>query len=267
VVPSVATTAFACLAILRLSTSDSQKKLAVSAAKWLLQQQTNAGAWCADFGVDKQTKNEAGVFLTAVVCEALARAGLPGISHALKQAKSWLLSRQNELGFWEEDGFNYSLCTVIVFEALNSLQHLQSMPTDPYFTAAEGFLRRSLRFLHEDNPTSRRLAVLTAHQGLEALLYSCLIHEQKTIWRNKTETIGFREALTSFQEQLKIKKALNPNEIIPHRNHLESLAHLRDEIIHKAADITDASARPLIEAAWQFASKYSREIFQIDLLY
>ncbi len=102
VVPSVTTTAFCCLAMLRVSTSDSQKKLAVSAAKWLLQQQTIEGAWCTDFEVKSQ---------------------------------------------------------------------------------------------------------------------------------------------------------------------LQSLAHLRDEIIHKAADVTEASVRPLIEVAWQFASKYSREVLKVDLLY
>ncbi|MGF7182991.1 prenyltransferase/squalene oxidase repeat-containing protein [Tunturiibacter psychrotolerans] len=267
VAPSVATTAVACLAILRLSTSDSQKKLAVAAAKWLLQQQTNEGAWCTDFEVNAGIKKQPDVFITVVICEALARAGLPGISHALKSAKSWLMSQQNEIGFWQEDGFNYSLCTVIVLEALNSLQSLPSIPTDPYFIAAQGFLRRSFRFLREDNPTSRRLAVIAAHQGLESLLYSFLNHEQKKIWRDHAETIGFREALKVFQEHLKFKKLLNVNEIIPYRSQLESLAHLRDEIIHKAADVTEASVRPLIEVTWHFASKYSREILKVDLLY
>ncbi len=263
VVASVATTAVACLAMLRLSTSDSQKKLAESAAKWLIQQQTNDGAWCTDF----EMKTEPDVFITVVVCEALVRAEVPGISHSLRRAKSWLMSQQNELGFWEEDGFDYSLCTVIVLEALDALRYLPTMPADPYFIAAEGFLRRSFRFLREDNPTSRRLAVIAAHQGLESLLYSFLNHEQRNIWKDHAETIGFRQALKDFQEQLKFKKVLKGNEIIPDRSQLESLAHLRDEIIHKAADVTEASVRPLIEVAWRFASKYSREVLKVDLLY
>jgi hypothetical protein len=267
VAPSVATTAVACLALLRLSTSDSQKKLAKAAAKWLLQQQTNDGAWCTDFETNTGIKKQPDVLITVVVSEALVRAGLPGISHALMSAKNWLMSQQNEIGFWQDRGFNYSLCTVIVLEALDALQFLPSMPTDPYFIAAEGFLRRSFRFLREDNPTSRRLAVITAHQGLESLLYSFLNHEQKKIWRDHAETIGFREALRVFQEHLRSKKLLNSAEIIPYRSQLESLSHLRDEIIHKAADVTEASVRPLIEIAWRFASKYSREILKVDLLY
>jgi len=264
---SIATTAVACLSMLRLSTSDSQKKLAVSAAKWLLQQQTSEGSWCTDFEGATGIKKRPDIFITVVVCEALIRAGLSGISHALKRAKNWLMSQQNEIGFWQDHGFNYSLCTVIVLEALNSFQYLPSIPTDPYFIAAEGFLRRSFRFLREDNPTSRRLAVIAAHQGLESLLYSLLIREQKKIWKDHAQTIGFREGLNAFQEQLKFKKVLKPNEIVLHRSQLESLAHLRDEIIHKAADVTEASVRPLLEAAWHFASKYSREILNIDLLY
>jgi uncharacterized protein YjhX (UPF0386 family) len=265
--PSVATTAFACLALLRLSASDLQKKLGISAAKWLLQQQTNDGAWCSDYEVKTGVKKEPDVFVTVIVCEAIVRAGLSGISHVLSAAKKWLMSQQNEIGFWQDDGFNYSLCTVLVLEALDGLDHLSSRPADPYFIAAEGFLRRSSRFLREDNATSRRLAVIAAHQGLESLLYSLLNHEQKKIWRDHAETIGFREALRVFQEQLKFKKILNSNEIIPNRSQLESLAHLRDEIIHKAADVTEASVRPLIDVAWQFASKYSREILKVDLLY
>jgi hypothetical protein len=267
VVPSVATTAVATLVMLRVSTSDSQKKLAGSAAKWLLQQQTNEGAWCKDFETQTGLKTQPDTFITAVVCEALVRAGVPGIAHALKRARKWLMSQQNEIGFWVENGFNYSLCTVIVLEALDALQYLSSMPSDPYFIAAEGFLRRSFRFLREDNPTSRRLAVISAHQGLESLLYSFLIHEQMKIWRDHAQTIGFREALRVLQEHLKSKKVLKADEIIPHRSQLESLAHLRDEIIHKAADVTEASVSPLIEIAWRFASKYSREILKVDLLY
>ena len=267
VAPSAATTAVACLAILRLATSDSQKELARSAAGWLLQQQTHEGAWYIDYETNAGFKNEPDVFITIVVCEALVRAELPGISHALKKAKSWLTSQQNELGFWQEEGVNYSLCTVIVLEGLDALQYLPSRPSDPYFTAAEGFLRRSFRLLREDNSTSRRLAVIAAHQGLESLVYSFLNHEQKTIWRNPNETIGPRDALKAIQEQLKFKKILKQNEIIRYRSHLESLAHLRDEIIHKAADVTEASVRPLVEVAWRFASKYSREILKVDLLY
>jgi hypothetical protein len=267
VVPSVTTTAFACLAMLRVSTSESQKNLATSAAKWLLQQQTNEGAWCTDFETERGIRKQPEVFITIVVCEALVRAGLPAISHALKRAKGWLMSRQSEIGFWQEDGFSDYLCTVIVLEGLNALRYLPSIPDDPYFIAAEGFLRRSFRLLREDNPTSRRLAVIAAHQGLESLLYSFLNHQRKNIWKDHTTTIGFREALRGFQEQLKSKKALKPDEIIPHRSQLESLAHLRDEIVHKAADVTEASVRPLVEVAWQFASKYAREIFNVDLLY
>ena len=99
------------------------------------------------------------------------------------------------------------------------------------------------------------------------MLYSFLIHEQLKIWRDHAQTIGFREALKALQEHLRSKKVLKDNEIIPHRSQLESLAHLRDEIIHKAADVTEASVNPLIEVAWQFASKYSREILKVDLLY
>jgi hypothetical protein len=96
------------------------------------------------------------------------------------------------------------------------------------------------------------------------LLYSFLNHEGKKIWKDSTTTIGFREALRDFQEQLKSKKALKVNDIVPLRSQLESLAHIRDEIIHKAADVTEASVRPLIEIAWQFASKYARKIFGLS---
>ncbi len=259
-IPSVATTALAVLALQRHATTESHRKLAIGSAKWLVEQQTPEGAWCIDYSIDGKLVQGPSVYTTIAVMESIVRAELSGIDHALKSAKNWLIAKQNKLGFWQEEGWDAAFGTALVLKCLQFEEAAKHRPTDPYLLAAEGFLHRSLALLQEENPTARRLAVIAAHQGLESFLYGLLIHEHKTIWRTPTETNGMREALKILQEHLKYLKKLKPNETIPYRSHLETLAHLRDEIVHKAADVTQPAVRPLIDATWKFASQLSREI-------
>lgn len=117
--------------------------------------------------------------------------------------------------------------------------------------------------------TAYRLAVLAAHLGIESLLYSILPYKNITsIWsrQDKNQTIGMREGLNVFQEWLKKAKKLRPDEIIHHRNAVEGLAHMGDEIVHKATEITVEQCRKLVRECLDFATEYSREVYGYDFL-
>jgi hypothetical protein len=183
---------------------------------------------------------------------------------SLKSAKGWVSDQQNQLGFWEIDGTDFASATVLVLETLKYLELSRPHAQDVYLAASAGLLKRSLLLSLEDSATSYRLAVLAAHLGIESLLYSILQNRNITsIWdrEHKNQTIGMSAALTAFQEWLKKAKKLRPDEIIHHRNSVERLAHLRDEVVHKATEITVGECRNLVEESLKFATEYSLEVY------
>lgn len=108
-----------------------------------------------------------------------------------------------------------------------------------------------------------RLAIVSALQGIEAFLYAVLSHPSVNIkvFESPSKTIRMGKALTRFQTYLQNEGELRRNKVIPYRNSLDSLAYLRDQVVHKAIDITEPTSRPLVTDALEFARRYSMEIF------
>jgi len=266
-IPSVGTTAPATLALLKLSTSESIHETAIAAVKWLMEQQNTDGSWSIEYSRNGKLVSKPDLHNTLFAMEAISRSQLPGIDHSLKSARNWVMENQNIIGFWEIDGMGPASATALVLETFRYLELSRPHANDVYLIASAGLLKRSQLVSLEDSITSYRLAILAAHLALESFLYSVLQAKNiANIWADKNQTIGMRAALTAVQGWLQQIKVLKPNEIIHHRNALERLAHLRDEVVHKAAEITAGECRRLVDECSTFAREYSVVAFGYDYL-
>lgn len=82
-----------------------------------------------------------------------------------------LMNQQDEIGLWEARSEEpFPLPTVLVLEALRSIESSRIKTNDAYLTASRGSLNRSALLAQEDSAVSSRLAVIAAHQGIEAFL-------------------------------------------------------------------------------------------------
>lgn len=260
-------TALWSLNFLKLGIEDSIREKGIRGARWLLEQQNPDGSW--SYPKQKTIRDyylEADLFVTLLCLETIHRSGLEHTKRALDRGTRWIMTQQDELGMWEDGSFPFPFLTVLTLEWLQR-QILSTVGITPFLSIAKGFISRSIQFSLEQNSNSHRLAVLTAYEGLEALLYAILSDPNVNIkiYEKPDETIGFRKALTSFQEYLVRQKKLKPGEVIPYRNSLDILAYLRDEVVHKGLDITKEMCKPLVEDAHRFGSKYSKQVLGEDL--
>lgn len=265
-VPSVATTSFAALALLKLGSSDLARNRGRDAAAWLLENQNPDGSWSLDNDGDSHLALKPDVHVTLTTMEGIARSGIPGTSHHLDLARDWVLSKQDKNGLWEDEAFSLPEPTILVIETFDYLDKLVARTTDTYLAAAIGYLKRGAVLLEERDTTAQRLAVVTAHLGIESLLYSIIQTKNITKFIDKGQTIGMRAALSAFQNWMQQQRHLKPSEILSYSNELGKLAHLRDEIVHKALSIGIEDARSVVEPAARFSSKYSLLVLGFDCM-
>ena len=262
--PDAYVTALCTLDILKLSVSEPLQQKGISGAKWLLQNQNPDGSW----SIWQISKNKANflpdLFTTLLSIEAVARSGIKNVEHSMKLGIDWIMRQQNDLGMWDDEGFPFPFMTVLVLEFLQSKDYY-SKQLDQYLTMSKGFLNRSVQFSLEENSNSYRLSIITAFHGIEAFLYSVLTHLNKKIFESKGETIGMRKALTEFQDNLQNRGIIKRDEAVSFRNSLDRLAYLRDQVVHKGIDITQAECRTLIDDALKFVSEYSLKIYGFDI--
>jgi len=265
--PNTYLTALCSLDLLKLSISEPMRKKGILGARWLLEKQNPDGSWSREYISKNGIEVKPDIFVTLLALEAIARSGIENLDHSIKLGADWIIQQQNNLGMWDDEGFPFPFMTVIVLEFLESIQSKALYPNrfDPYLSMSKGFLNRSIQFSLEENSNSHRLAIIAAFQGIEAFLYSLLATLNIKIFEKKNKTIGMSKALTLFQEYLQKKKEIKQNEVIPHRNSLDRLAYLRDEVVHKAVDVTQEECRLLVEEALKFASEYSFKIFGFDI--
>lgn len=267
--PSTYTTALCSLDLLKLSVSDSRRQRGVLGAMWLLEKQNPDGSWNLERMSDNEVTLKPDISTSLLAVEALARSGIENIEHSIKRGTDWIMGEQNELGMWNDNGFPFPFLTVLVLEFVEFIKSKDAFSSGlrPYQSMGRGLIDRSLRLSLEDNSNSHRLAIIAAFHGVEAFLYSVLDHPSINIkiFEAADETIGMRKALTQFQTHLQNEGKVKRNEVIPYRNPLDRLAYLRDQVVHKAIDITHSECRSLVNDALKFAAKYSLEIFGFDM--
>lgn len=266
--PDTYITALCTLDLLKLSVKDSQMKSGVLGARWLLSKQNADGGWSCEKVTTDGIKYEPEIFITILALEALIRSGISNIEHTVNLGIEWLLSQQEKFGTWNDEGFSFPFMTVIVLELLK-LKDTHPLVLDHYQSVSRGFLQRSKKLLLEDNANSRRLAIIAAYHGLEAFLYSLLSSPNINIpiFDNKgVNTIGMRKALNKFQDHMRKIGVIKSTEALYCSNSLDRLAYLRDQIVHKAIDVTESECCSLVDDAASFITKYSLQIFGFDVL-
>ena len=264
--PCTYTTALCSLNLLKLAISEPFKQKGVLGAKWLLNKQNQDGSWSQRHIKNNEFVYEPDVFLTLLALEVISRSGIENVEHTINLGIDYIKKQQNELGMWEDNGFPFPFMTVLVLEFLMSNpQYIKQL--DSYLSMSKDFLNRSIQFSLEDNSNSHRLAVITAFQGIEAFLYSILSQPNVNIkiFEKANETIGMRKALTKFQEYLQNKGIIKRNEVVSFRNSLDSLAYIRDQVVHKGISVNRQTCRPLVNDALKFAIKYSYEIYGYNI--
>jgi len=266
-VPSVATTSFAALSLLKLSISESIRNRGKQAAAWLLEKQNVDGSWSLDFSSATGLVSEPDVHVTLTAMEAISRSEVAGAKRHLDLAHDWVLKQQGKNGLWEDKDLPLPQLAVLAIETLEFVDRAIPSLKNNYLSASVGYLRRALAILCEDDPTALRLALVTAHLGIESFLYA--VFQFKNICKfidNKGQTIGMRSALSSLQGWLQQNKYLKPNGLISFSNELGRLAYLRDEITHKALYVGIDDAQQAVNSAAQFVSTYSQMLLGFDCL-
>ena len=75
-----------------------------------------------------------------------------------------------------------------------------------------------------------------------------------------------KKALDEFENYLKRRGTIKHNEVLSHRNSLDRLKYLRDQVVHKGVVIAESDCHPLIEDALRFTKEYSLQVFSFDVL-
>lgn len=264
--PSIYITALCSLYLLKCSIQDSHKQSGLLGAKWLLSKQHADGSWSREKFTKDRINYEPEIFTTLLALEVLIRSGIKNVEHSINSGIEWILKQQDNFGTWNDEGFPFPFMTVLVLETIK-LKDTFAAALNPYQTMSKGFLQRGVQLSLEDNSNSRRLAIVTAYHGIEAFLYSVLSHPTINIpiFDKKGNTIGMRKALDSFQTHLQKTRYIKADEAVTYRSSLDRLAYLRDQVVHKAIDISQSDCRPLVDDALRFTAKYSLQIFGFDI--
>lgn len=264
--PSVYLTALAAVCLLRLARQQWQRDCGAKAVKWLVRQQRPGGYWVV---VEDGHEREPDLMTTVLALEAIRLSGIPGMSHSLALGERWLTGAQSPTGEWQgKDRWPpYPFETVLVLEYLGRSSVLPDSLTN-YLKLARGFIARASELALEDDPNAWRLSLVAAYQGLEAFLYGLLTHPtiNEEVFRNRNETIGGRSAMDKLEAHLKKAGTLKAQQQLPCRGDLDRLAHLRDEVIHKAVGIPAEECREILISLRTFVLKISAVVLGDSLL-
>ena len=143
---------------------------------------------------------------------------------------------------------------------LNVERFLQTLQTVGGRRSAAG-----LRFI--PGPVNRQIATIAAAQGSEYLLYALLESIGIDPFRpgSGAETKGLKVALSEFEEHLRQTGLLAAGKMAIHASSLRQLSNLRDQVVHKAVDVS-VDQVALVDKAIKFASLYSESVLGRDVL-
>lgn len=261
--PDTVATAAACITVFKLSTSDAQQTQAARGVDWLLQNQAADGHW-PPYGPDPLQGDA--VLGTALALEAILRSGRANVERAAARAAEWLIDAQHPAGGWRERSLPNPLLTVVVLGALDLWQSDPQPLAEPLVLARD-LLRRSERLALEDSAEARQLAVVAAHAGIETFLYAVLEQPQINVRTMEgSKTIGLRAALTKLQTHYQDHGLLDRGAVLPHRQGVDRLAYVRDEVVHKALRVGRSDIDAPLDVARRFASAVALQVLGHDLL-
>jgi len=234
---------------------------------------TRAGAWLLSKGSKwdgwqrADTRRDTFDPLTTVlVLEALRRAGVPGDHPAITQAEEGLICGQHPTGFWlDTRRLPEELLTGVIVDYLRSRSARGGNLPNPFLVSGRALIARSENLALSSMTADARLAVIAAYHGLEHVLYGWLLVNGKDFYRGR-DTVGFRDALTAFQ-QLGLEKGwILPGKGLPFKGQLGHLATSRDQIIHQAAQINADIAEEHVSNVRQFVRRFDQSVLGFPLL-
>ncbi|MFZ5817127.1 MAG: prenyltransferase/squalene oxidase repeat-containing protein [Bacillota bacterium] len=259
-------TAMAAVCLLRLARQQWQRECGVKAVKWLVRQQRGEGYWVA---IEDGQERPPDLMTTVLALEAIKLSGDKGLSHSQTLGERWLTSAQRPTGEWggTDNWPPYPFETVLVLEYLSRKAILPDAVNN-YLKVARGFLGRASELALEDDLNAWRLSLVIGYQALEAFLYGILTQPSinAEVFRNKDQTIGGRKALDTLEEYLKRSGILPQHDQLPCRSDLNRLAHLRDEVIHKAVGIPAEECQELLASLRTFVRQISVTILGESLV-
>lgn len=256
-------TAAACITVFKLSTSDAQQIQAARGVDWLLQNQAADGHW-PPYGPDPMHGDT--VLATALALEAILRSGRANVERAAARAAEWLIDAQHPAGGWQERSLPNPLLTAVVLEALDLWQY-DPQPLPEPLVLARDLLSRSERLALEDSAEARQLAVVAAHAGIETFMYAVLEQPQINVRTMEgRQTIGLRAAMTKLQTHYQDHGLLDRSAVLPHRQGVDRLAYLRDEVAHKALRVGQSDIQAPLDVARRFVSAVALQVLGRDLL-
>jgi hypothetical protein len=209
------------------------------------------------------------VHTALLAAEAVGNLDPAGFRATLTAAESWIMRQQSPSGLWEgETPLTPAAMTVRVIEQLeNKRPSLDDL--GDYLSIARDFSQRAREAALENSPNAWRLAVVVAAQGLEAFVYACLEHPSVNVSvfesKSRTRTIGLKSALDRLEESLRDSGRIRGPRL-PRRNHLDRLAYLRDEVVHKGASVSRNDARRLTAEVVRFTQELSETVYGFSLL-
>lgn len=263
------TTALCSLSLLKLSNSDELREKGILGAKWLLENQNPDGSWSRNKISKNKLISKSDLLTTLLSLEVITRGGISNIDNSISLGSSWVMNRQNDIGMWENQDPTYPLTTVIAleyFELKGRISKIKKL--SQYLGMGKGFLNRSIQLSLENNSNSRRLAIIAAFQGIESFLYAILSYGNvniKIFKKGNKETIGLRKALTELEAHLIQQGMLKKGKRLLYRNSIDRLAYLRDQVVHKAIEVTHKECQDLVDDVLKFAAEYSFQIFSFDI--
>ncbi len=255
--PDIDLSADSTLCFLKFTQNKKYLDAGIKGAKWLLENQNADGSWTSTI---TQKPN---AFITLIALESVVRSKIKA-QRAIDNGIDWLMSQQTAFGGWDDILLNVAI--------IDFLENIKSINTEltPYLKISKSYLSKSLELAQEEEMDYHRIAITTAFHGLEFFLYGLLNETSinvKVYDSKSNKTIGFRSAFSKLQEYLQQAKILNPNERLHNAGDLDSLAYIRDEIVHKAAAVDMENTLHSINKAIDFMSKYSKEILGYDIWY
>lgn len=261
--PDASATAAAAIAVFKTSRSEIQLGWANDAVAWLVAHQASDGHW-PTYGLHDLKLAEP-VLTTALALEAVTRSEHTNVSPVIERARTWLVGAQAVTGAWEEDSLPNPLLSVVVVEAL-SLVHETTMPAS--LTVAKNLLKRSELLAKDPSSDGRQLAVVAAHTGAEAFLYTILELPEigRKVFDSDGKTIGLREALKSLRAEYTEQKLIGNGARLPYQGGVENLAYLRDQIAHKGLEVSARQIETPLSACLSFVSYVSKETLGRDVL-
>lgn len=255
--PSVEATAMAVIAGRRLSRDEQHSAQSKVAIDWLIGIQATEGFW-------SDCSAQPDVLASALALDAIAHSGRPGTKTVCERAATWLIEQQRAWGGWQGH-LPEILLWVTVLDAIRSVD-AAGIELPQSLIGGLALVRRGELLARERSADGRQLAVVAAYTGLEAVLYALLAHPtiNETTVRANGRGIGLNDALATFEQALVDLAHLQARRHVAGRDVLRRLTHVRDGVVHRGTQPTEADTSQILTEVTLFCRRYVPLLFGVD---